>query len=211
MIPCVQLRTNYVRIRTEMNETLSSVTASLYNAIFCGKLKSMDQENGLHYPLIRLIRSIDLEKLNVLTLFQFIMGKKKKAVTNRMVIILILCLLLSPFAGTAGQDASEPDRIKTLGSLKKLDDFPLYTMSFYGDYELPVYASPRYADWKSALQFSFVGLHLFFRAGRERQSASGKKFRLGKPSGPSPFYGSSGQVCIRIHGGYLLSRIFQER
>jgi hypothetical protein len=27
-----------------MNETLSSVTAFLYNAIFCGKLKSMDEQ-----------------------------------------------------------------------------------------------------------------------------------------------------------------------
>jgi hypothetical protein len=58
-----------------------------------------------------------------------------------MVIILILCLLLSPFAGTTGQDAPDSDRIKTLGSLKKLDDFPLYTMSFYGDYEIPEYAA----------------------------------------------------------------------
>ena len=57
-----------------------------------------------------------------------------------MVIILILCLLLFPFSSFAGQEAPDSDRIKTLGSLKKLDDFPLYTMFFYGDYDLPEYA-----------------------------------------------------------------------
>lgn len=102
--------------------------------------QSGNRENGRHYPLIRLIHPIDREKLNVLTLFQFILGKKKKAIKD-MVIILILCLLLSPFAGIAGQDAPESDRIKTLGSLKKLDGFPLYMMRFYGDYELPVYTA----------------------------------------------------------------------
>jgi predicted choloylglycine hydrolase len=68
------------------------------------------------------------------------MGKKKKAI-KEMVIILIICFLLFPFAGATGQEALESDRIKTLESLKKLDDFPLYMMRFYGDYEIPEYAA----------------------------------------------------------------------
>jgi choloylglycine hydrolase len=57
-----------------------------------------------------------------------------------MTILLIICLLLAPFTSTAGQNAPESNRIKSIRSLKKLDDFPLYTMHFYGDYDLPKYA-----------------------------------------------------------------------
>ena len=57
-----------------------------------------------------------------------------------MAILLIICLLLAPFVSTADHDAPDSDRIKTIRSLKKLDDFPLYTMRFYGDYDLPNYA-----------------------------------------------------------------------
>jgi hypothetical protein len=49
-------------------------------------------------------------------------------------------LLLFPPTGIAGDIAPQSDRIKTIRSLKKLDDFPLYVMHFYGDYELPNYA-----------------------------------------------------------------------
>ncbi len=57
-----------------------------------------------------------------------------------MAILLVLFLLLAPITSTAGDNAPESDRIKTIRSLKKLDDFPLYTMRFYGDYDLPKYA-----------------------------------------------------------------------
>jgi len=60
-----------------------------------------------------------------------------------MTIFLILFLLLAPFTSTADDNASESDRVKTVRSLKKLDDFPLYTMQFYGDYDLPNYAPIR--------------------------------------------------------------------
>ncbi len=57
-----------------------------------------------------------------------------------MTIFLILSILLSPLTDPACQNASESDRIKTISSLKKQDDFPLYTMRFFGDYDLPDYA-----------------------------------------------------------------------
>ncbi|UCE42964.1 MAG: linear amide C-N hydrolase [Candidatus Aminicenantes bacterium] len=57
-----------------------------------------------------------------------------------MAILIILCLLLAPIASTADHIAPQSDRIKTIRSLKKLDEFPLYTMRFYGDYDLPDYA-----------------------------------------------------------------------
>jgi hypothetical protein len=57
-----------------------------------------------------------------------------------MTIFLILIILLAPFTSTAGHYAPESDRIKTIRSLKKLDDFPLYTMHFHGDYDLPNFA-----------------------------------------------------------------------
>jgi len=50
-------------------------------------------------------------------------------------------LLLILVTVVSGQKTPESDRIKTIGSLKKLDDFPLYMMSFYGDYELPEYTA----------------------------------------------------------------------
>jgi len=56
-----------------------------------------------------------------------------------MTILLILFILISPLTGIAGQNAPESDRLKTVRSLKKLDDFPLYVMRFYGDYPLPDY------------------------------------------------------------------------
>ena len=56
-----------------------------------------------------------------------------------MTILLILCLLLAPITNFADQNDPESNRIKTIRSLKKLDDFPLYTMRFYGDYDLPEY------------------------------------------------------------------------
>jgi len=58
-----------------------------------------------------------------------------------MILLLILCFLLSPLTSFTDQKTIESDRIKTIRSLKKLDDFPLYTMHFYGDYDLPDYAS----------------------------------------------------------------------
>jgi hypothetical protein len=58
-----------------------------------------------------------------------------------MTIFLIILLLLAPFTSTAGHNAPESDRIKTIQSLEKLDDFPLYTMHFYGDYEIPDYTA----------------------------------------------------------------------
>jgi len=54
-----------------------------------------------------------------------------------MIVLLIIFLLLAPFTNSAGHDAFESDRAKTIRSLNKLDDFPLYTMHYYGDYELP--------------------------------------------------------------------------
>jgi hypothetical protein len=57
-----------------------------------------------------------------------------------MTILLILFILLAPFTSIACNNAPESNRIKTIRSLKKLDDFPLYVMHFYGDYDLPNYA-----------------------------------------------------------------------
>ncbi len=58
-----------------------------------------------------------------------------------MTILLIICLILAPFSSIAGYETPESDRINTIRSLKKLDDFPLYIMHFYGDYDLPKYES----------------------------------------------------------------------
>jgi len=57
-----------------------------------------------------------------------------------MTIFLIIFILLAPFTGSACPNSPESNRIKTIRSLKKLDDFPLYVMHFYGDYTLPYYA-----------------------------------------------------------------------
>jgi len=57
-----------------------------------------------------------------------------------MAILLIIFLLLAPPMSIAGDNESESNRSKTISSLKKLDDFPLYVMHFYGDYDLPKYA-----------------------------------------------------------------------
>lgn len=56
-----------------------------------------------------------------------------------MTILLIVLILLSPLTGIAGHDVPQSDSLKTIRSLKKLDDFPLYVMHFYGDYSLPDY------------------------------------------------------------------------
>jgi len=53
------------------------------------------------------------------------------------VLIASLCLIVLMGASAAGHITPESDRLKTIGSLKKLDDFPLYSMRFYGDYDLP--------------------------------------------------------------------------
>lgn len=53
-----------------------------------------------------------------------------------MAIILILFLLLNPCVGIGGPFHQNSNRIKTLKSIKKLDDFPLYVMFYYGDYPL---------------------------------------------------------------------------
>jgi hypothetical protein len=57
-----------------------------------------------------------------------------------MAVLLIIFLLLAPITSIAGDNAPESNRTQTIKSLKKLDDFPLYVMRFYGDYELPNYA-----------------------------------------------------------------------
>jgi hypothetical protein len=54
-------------------------------------------------------------------------------------LILGAYILLASTAGIADHRSPESDRIKTIGSLKKVDDFPLYTMRFYGDYDIPAY------------------------------------------------------------------------
>jgi predicted choloylglycine hydrolase len=58
----------------------------------------------------------------------------------RMAILFIVFFFLFPFPSITGQNASESDRLKTVRSLEKLDDFPLYVMRFYGDYNLPKYS-----------------------------------------------------------------------
>ena len=58
-----------------------------------------------------------------------------------MAILLILCLLLAPLTSTAASHAPQSNRLKTIHSLKKLDDFPLYQMIYYGDYDLPDYSA----------------------------------------------------------------------
>jgi len=57
-----------------------------------------------------------------------------------MVILLIVFIFLFPLTSTAGCKPSQTDRLKTIHSLKKVDDFPLNVMHFYGDYDLPDYA-----------------------------------------------------------------------
>ena len=57
-----------------------------------------------------------------------------------MSLLLTIFILISPFTSIAGHNAPESDRIKTIRSLEKLDDFPLFVMHFYGDYSLPDYA-----------------------------------------------------------------------
>jgi choloylglycine hydrolase len=56
-----------------------------------------------------------------------------------MTIFLTLIIFLTPFTSLAVPNPPESNRIKTIQSLKKLDDFPLYVMHFYGDYTLPQY------------------------------------------------------------------------
>ncbi len=65
--------------------------------------------------------------------------RKERYVVAGMAILFIVSFFLTPFKATAGQNASESDRIRTIRSLGKLDDFPLYVMHFYGDYDLPDY------------------------------------------------------------------------
>ena len=57
-----------------------------------------------------------------------------------MTIHLIIFLLLAPIQSVTLHNAPQSDRIKTIRSLEKLDDFPQYKMHFYGDYDLPNYA-----------------------------------------------------------------------
>ena len=57
-----------------------------------------------------------------------------------MTILLIIFILISPFTSAVGHNALDSDRLKTIRSLKQLDDFPLYVMHFFGDYPLPDYA-----------------------------------------------------------------------
>lgn len=60
---------------------------------------------------------------------------------RKAALFLMMGFLLIPVHGDSGQEKTGPDRIKTLASLKKLDDFPLYTMRFHGNYEIPEYAA----------------------------------------------------------------------
>ena len=57
-----------------------------------------------------------------------------------MGLLLIILLLLAPITAPADQDAPQSDRLKTIHSLEKVDDFPLYVMYFFGDYNIPDYA-----------------------------------------------------------------------
>lgn len=57
------------------------------------------------------------------------------------IILILLFLLLNPCAGIGNSNVQDSNRIKTFKSLTQVDDFPLYTMFFYGDYPLPEYSS----------------------------------------------------------------------
>jgi hypothetical protein len=65
--------------------------------------------------------------------------RKYRDVVSGTAILFIVFIFLFPPTGTADQNATESDRLKTIHSLKKVDDFPLYTMRFYGDYDIPDY------------------------------------------------------------------------
>jgi len=65
--------------------------------------------------------------------------RKDRDVVAKMAILFIVFFFLFPFTSTAGDNSPQSDRLKTIRSLKKLDDFPLYKMHYYGDYDLPHY------------------------------------------------------------------------
>lgn len=57
-----------------------------------------------------------------------------------MAVLFVVFFFLFPSLSTTGPKALQSDRLKTVRSLEKLDDFPLYAMHYYGDYDLPDYA-----------------------------------------------------------------------
>ena len=48
-----------------------------------------------------------------------------------------LFIFSSSTASGAPQEGPASDRLRTIRSLEKLDDFPLYVLRFFGDYDLP--------------------------------------------------------------------------
>jgi choloylglycine hydrolase len=60
-----------------------------------------------------------------------------------MPLILSICLLLIPYTNVTAYDGLESDSVKTIRSFKKLDEFPLYSMHFFGDYDLPDFRSTK--------------------------------------------------------------------
>lgn len=65
--------------------------------------------------------------------------RKDQYAAARTAALVLVFFFLFPSPSTAGHRNSQSDRLKTIRSLEKLDDFPLYTMHFYGDYDLPDY------------------------------------------------------------------------
>ena len=66
--------------------------------------------------------------------------------------ILILCLLLIRTACYKNPTELDDNSSKTLASLQKVDDFPLYVMHFYGDYDFPLSINYRIPNKKISIQ-----------------------------------------------------------
>jgi hypothetical protein len=92
-----------------------------------------------------------------------------------------------------GHDEPQSDRIKTFRSLKKLDDFPLYVMRFYGDYSLPDYEAKEsfHHDIKETLPRCFQN-----------------NIRNGNLSGYPPLWACTCFSTMTEQGGQLLGRNF---
>lgn len=72
---------------------------------------------------------------------------------KRIIKNFMIFLCLSYFFISLGAAPSEASKLKTLASLKKIDDFPMYTMEYFGDYAFDEYLKQGSKDLNELSQF----------------------------------------------------------
>jgi hypothetical protein len=103
------------------------------------------------------------------------MSRESKILNIPVTILLWLLFLSVPGAFSREiQNGLSDDQTKTLKSIKQIDDYPLYTMTYYGDYGFDEFLKKGHTDIAAAKALIFEGCSCFTALNRDGDKIYGR-------------------------------------